>query len=238
MDSVIRGNSITREANYLLSGVLTDPTLPVVTIRDPLGIAAVTDATPTRISTGVYRYVFTVPDDGLLGVWATEWSGNVGGSAVGPVNDPFQVLPAGAIVIPGPSPYSYNLTTQIGQLRLLIDDRDLSSVSEDTPLEMRSVIFTDAECQAIIDVSGGEVFRAAAKALLIISGNRSLLVQKRTIGKVDIDYGQLRSDLIKLSQEYLAQSNQQPADGYVEQVWDDFSLRRIITSVQLRQSAG
>jgi hypothetical protein len=238
MESVVAGYPITREAHYVLAGVLTDPVLPVVTIRDPLGVAAVTDVTPDRVSVGVFRYVFTVPADGLLGAWATEWGGSLGGRALTPVDDPFLVLPPGAIVVPIPVSYTYNPTTPVGQLRLLIDDRDMSSISDTLPLERRSAIFTDDEIQAILDVSGQELMRAAAKALLIIAGNRSLLVQKRTIGKSDIDFGQLRSDLIKLSQEYLTQANEMPADGLVEQVWDDFSLRRIITNVQLREDVG
>jgi hypothetical protein len=239
MDSVIRGNSIVREAHFFLDGDLTDPALPRITIRDPLGVAQVQDATPTRISTGIYQYEYAVGLAALLGTWASEWAGIVAGQPVGPsTDDYFGVLPVGSIAPVPSSTYTYNLATTVGMVRLLIDDRDMSSVSTSLPLEQRSAIFTDEEIGQFLDLSGNDVLRGAAKGLVTIAGNRSLLVQSRRVGKAELDYGSVRKDLLAQADALIAQSIQQPADGYVEQVWDDFSLRRVITNTQLRANAG
>jgi len=237
VDSVIRGNSIVREAHFFLDGVLTDPSLPRITIRDPLGVAQVTDATPTRIGTGIYQYTYAVGLNALTGTWTSEWSGVISGNPLGPTTDDvFGVLPVGATP---PSPtYTYDLGTSIGVVRLLIDDRDLSSVDPLTPLEQRSAIFSDSEIEEFLSLSANDVLRASAKGLVTIAGNRSLLVQSRRVGKAELDYGSVRKDLMTQAEALITQSISQPADGYVEQVWDDFSLRRLITNTQLRQNAG
>jgi hypothetical protein len=239
MDSVIRGNPITREAHYFLDGVLTDPSLPRITIRDPLGVAQVQDATPTRIGTGLYQFTYDVPLGAVTGIWVSEWSGVVAGQAVGPSTDDFfGVLPLGAIVPVSSSTYTYDLATSTGVVRLLIDDRDMSSVSTSLPLEQRSAIFADEEIDQFLSLAGQDVLRAAAKGLVTIAGNRSLLVQSRKVGKGELDFGPVRKDLLAQAEALIAQSISQPADGYVEQVWDDFALRRLITNTQLRMNSG
>lgn len=237
MDSVIRGNTIVREAHFYLDGVLADPVLPRVTIRDSQGVAQVTDATPTRIGTGIYQYAYAVPLNALLGNWASEWQGTVGGQPVGPSSDDFfAVLPVGSVAPVPSSSYTYNLATNVGVVRLFIDDRDMSSVSTSLPLEQRSAIFTDEEIQEFLDLSGQDALRASAKALITIAGNRSLLVQSRRVGKADLDYGPVRKDLLAQADALVKEAISVPADAYAEQVWDDFSLRRILQNVVLRQA--
>jgi hypothetical protein len=239
MDSVIRGNPITREVHFFLDGDLTDPSLPRITIRDPLGVAQVSDATPTRIGVGIYQYTYAVDLGAPIGTWTSEWSGIIAAQSLGPTTDDyFGVLPVGAIAPVPSSTYTYNLATSTGVVRMLIDDRDMSSVSTSLPLEQRSAIFADEEIDQFLGLSGQDVLRAAAKGLITIAGNRSLLVQSRKVGKGELDFGSARKDLLAQAAALVAESISQPADGYVEQVWDDFSLRRIITNVQLRQNSG
>src|SRR5450830_777779 len=237
MDSVIRGQTIVREAHYFLDGVLTDPSLPRITIRDPLGVAQVQDATPTRIGTGIYQWTYAVGFNALTGYWVSEWSGVISGQTLGPsTDDYFGVLPVGSSV---PSAeYTYDLSSSVGVVRFLTDDRDMSSVSTSLPLEQRSAVWSDEEIVKMLDLSGQDVLRAAAKGLIVLAGNRSLLVQSRKVGKGELDFGQVRKDLLAQAAALVAESISQPADGYVEQVWDDFSLRRIITNSQLRQNYG
>lgn len=237
MDGVIRGQSITEEAHYQLDGVLTDPSLPRITIRDPLGVAQVTDATPTRLSTGIYQYTYAVAIDALTGIWSAEWDGTISGQ---PLTSTvyFQVLPLGAIVTPPSSTYTYVLGTPVGVVRYLTDDRDMSAVDLSLPLEQRSAIFTDEEVQTLLDLTGQDPLLAAAMGLTTIAGNRSLLVQSRRIGKADIDYGPVRRDLLAQAEALRTQAREIPADGYAEQVWDDFRLRQITTNIQLRENAG
>jgi hypothetical protein len=237
MDAVIRGNTITREAHYFLDGNLTDPALPRVTIKDALGVAQVQDAVPTRIGLGIYQYTYPVPGGATLGIWSALFQGSIGQQALGPVDDPFEVLPVGSIA-PAPVPdYTYDISTDIGKVRLLTDDRDMSSVSTALPLEQRSAVFSDTEIQTFLTMSNNDVFRAAAKGLITIANNRSLLVQSRRVGKAELDYGGVRKDLLASAEALITQSISQPADGYAEQVWDDYTMRRVVLNVTLRQSA-
>jgi len=109
------------------------------------------------------------------------------------------------------------------------------------PVRLRSAIFTDAEIQVFL-ASVGDVFSAAALALQTIAINRVLLVQRRQIGKTDVDYGDLRADLLKAADALREQAvlvgsdGFAPADGYAEHVWDDFSMREIYGNVVMREN--
>jgi hypothetical protein len=237
VSSVIVGNSITLEAHYRLDGVLTDPALPRVTIRDVNGVAQVTDATPTKLATGIYQYEYAVASNAPLGAWSAEWQGTISGQPLGPIAEYFTVLPVGYVTPTPSSSFTYNIATDVGKVRLYIDDRDMTNATTATPLERRSVIFTDEEVQTFIDVQGGDLNLAAAMALRTIANNRSLLVQRRQIGKTDVDYGTLRTDLLKSAQTFDDMANiGGPADGVAEIVYDDFSLRRIVWNEQLREA--
>lgn len=149
-----------------------------------------------------------------------------------------------------PGTYSYDPNADIGRVRLLIDDRDLSSVDASTPLEQRSAIFNDAEIQAFIDMGQGNplfgiptaqqsvpgmgYLYGAANALTAIAGNRQLLVQSRRIGRAQVEFGSVRQDLLKQATQILDIATNLPADGYAEQILTDFNLRRVIVNTQLR----
>lgn len=239
VDSVNRGNDITRTVRYHLDNVLTDPASPLVTIRNPLGVAVVVDATPTRLSAGIYQYTYSVALDALLGLWVSEFSGVLSGQSVGPTTtDYFNVLPVGAVSPVPNTSYTYDLSTSVGVVRLLIDDRDMSAIDSNLSLEQRSAIFADEEIEQFISLGGQDVLRAAAKALTTIAANKSLLVQSRRVGKAEIDYGSVRRDLLALAEAMIEQSNQQPADGYASQTWNDFSLRRLYEFQQMRDAGG
>jgi len=236
MDSVIRGNSITREAHYLLDSVLADPSLPRVTIRDPLGVAIVTDGVPTKTVTGVYQYTYAVVAGASLGVWQDEWQGTLSGQALGPTIGYFEVLPVGAIA-PVPSvTYTYNLATDTGKVRMLIQDHDMSSVSSSLPLEQRSAAFTDEEIAAMLVMTGSDLYDTAALALRTWAASKQLIVIARRLGQASVDYGSIRSDLLAMAKGYEERSTTTPADGYAEIAWDDFTMRRILTNVELRDS--
>lgn len=236
--SVIRGNATTQEGRYMLDGILTTPTQPRVTIRDSAGVVQLQDAIPTQISTGIFQHTYVVPLDALLGNWQWEWSGTIAGQSPAPAIDITVILPIGAIVSPPSSTYTYNLSTDVGRVRLLTDDRDMTLVSLSLPLEQRSAIFTDEEIATFLADNGGNVYSAAAVALITIAGNRSLLVMRRNIGKTDVDYGSVRKDLLAqaeaLQKQAAVSGTYGPADGYAEINYDDFSLRRIIANAAIR----
>lgn len=234
MDSVIRGNSIVREAHYNLDGVLTDPSTPRVTIRDPLGVAVIASAVPTRISTGIYQYSYPAALSDPTGVWQDEWQGTISGQALGPMIGLFQVLPVGAVAVVPSSTYTYNLATAVGRVRQLTDDRDMSSVSTSLPLEQRSAVWSDEEIQAILDDKAGSVYRAAATLLRVLASNRSLLVQSRKVGRAELDYGSVRRDLMALAKEYDDAEDVIPADAIAETFATDFGYRQVLENAVLR----
>lgn len=232
--AVVRGQSITLNARYRLDGVLTDPALPTYVIRDPANVT-VASGTPTRDSTGIYHVVFTPSLVAPLDTWQIIWDGVISGQPVGPIPEDFTVLPVGYVIPTPSSSFTYNIDTDVGKVRLLTDDRDMSNATTAVPLEKRSVIFTDEEIGFFI-TQGGSILMAAALGLRTIANNRSLLVQRRLIGRTDVDYGTLRRDLLAAASamEETATTGE-PADGYAERAYDDFSYRDIIVAEWARR---
>lgn len=139
--------------------------------------------------------------------------------------------------------YTYVPATPIGQLRLYIDDRDMSQIDPESPLETRSAIFTDVELSVFLGSNLSIPYLAAAEALTVIAGNRSLLVQSRRIGNTTVDYGNARADLLRQAAAFRELYNTQvgtlaPADGIAEIAYDDFAMRRIITNSGIRKWGG
>lgn len=232
--SVVRGTSITLEAQYKDgAGTLTNPTNPRISIFDPANVAIVVNATPNQISTGIYQYTYAVDIAAQLGYWSAQWQGTINGQAL-LSTESFQVIPAGTITPIYGGSYTYDLATSVGKVRMYIDDRDLSSVSTNLPLEQRSAIFTDEEVNAVLTQTSGDVMYASALALITISGNRQLLVQSRRIGRTVVDYGEVRKSLQAQAAQLIKMSNMQPADGLAEMSWNDFDFRQILLNAQLR----
>ena len=220
------GTVVTVHGEWDVAGQPEDPTTVTLVVQDPLGIetSTVYPAAPIiKDSTGRY-HADLVPDDG--GLWHYRWEGS--GLASGAQDGQFWI----AASFVGAEEYTYDLTTDVGEVRLYIDDRDLSHVTSANP-RRRSCIFNDAEIARFITRGGGTMM-GASLALRTIAINKALLVQRRTIGKTDVDYGSLRSDLLKAAKEFQEQAaiageivGVAPADGVVEHAWDQFSARDI-----------
>jgi hypothetical protein len=231
-DKVVLGKTTYRLAEYVdENGALFDPDNPVVSVTDPAGVVRVTDATPVRNSLGMYEYDYLVALNDLTGTWVVYWSGSKDGEPVPPTPDYFDVVTPGEVSVTG---YTYDPTTDIGQVRLYIDDRDMSNNGSSVPLEQRSSIFSDQEIGTFLADAQGVVLFAAAKALITIAGNRQLLVQSRRIGKATVDFGSARQSLMAQAQALVQMAISQPADGIADIAYDDFTLRRIIVNTQLR----
>jgi len=234
MQSVIRGNSITLEAQYKDgTGAVSDPVAPTASIFDPSDVALVVDATPTRMSTGIYRYAYIVGNTAPAGTWRIVWGGTVDNQAL-ISTEYFEVVLAGAI-IPSDATYTYSTGTSIGKVRMYIDDRDMSATSSLLPLEERSAIFSDEEINSMLSDCAGDVMYASARALTTISGNRQLLVRTRRIGKTVVDYGTATESLQKQAMQLILMSNMQPADALAEISWTDPAFRQILVNAQLRK---
>ena len=90
---------------------------------------------------------------------------------------------------------SYDLTTQIGQVRLLISDNDETDE-----------IFKDDELQAFLDMEGSDKL-AAAQALDTIADNKALASKVLTSSDVAVDGAKLADSLRKRAIELRNQSD-------------------------------
>lgn len=82
-ESIVVGNSITLDA-FTSDGTgnsVDDPDLRV-SIIDPNGATVVNLATPTRVGTGHYQYVYAVASTARPGAWAARWFGTIEGASV------------------------------------------------------------------------------------------------------------------------------------------------------------
>lgn len=239
MQSVVRGTSIDLDVRYEDgTGTLVDPTSPHVDLIDSNGSQFLMGAVPARMSLGLYRYVFACPLNAPLNTWTANWYGTFTGPVqIGPIPDYFTVLPVGAIVPILSGSYTYDPTSDVGYIRMAIDDRDLTEVSTLIPYEQRSAIFTDEEIGQVVAATGDRNY-AIATLLTFIANNRSLLIQSRRVGRTEVNFGSIRADLLKTAQFFIDTANQTPADGYAEIAWTDFALRRIIINKQQRDTSG
>lgn len=82
--STYQGQSVTLEADFAVSGVLVAVTGITLTVTDPVGTieVVVTSAGITNPSTGVYQYVWSVPDIAPSGSHLASWSASYGGSPI------------------------------------------------------------------------------------------------------------------------------------------------------------
>jgi len=69
-----RGSTVTIEATITdESGNPLTPDSQLVEIYDPDGNLKASSTTPTLVSTGVYRFSYTLPSDAELGEWLVKW---------------------------------------------------------------------------------------------------------------------------------------------------------------------
>lgn len=72
--------------------------------------------------------------------------------------------------------YTYDLNTQIGQMRLLMPDNDKASY-----------LFEDEEYDAFLVAENGNVRNATALALEVTATSQALLIRSIRIGKLSVD---------------------------------------------------
>lgn len=217
----------------LVSFLLRDPSSAVVV--GPFGIPPVVD----EPGIGEYSYTWSVPIGADLGDWTAEWTGLILGEQVAGF-ELVEVVLAGSV---STGDYTYDTSSAVGQVRLYIDDRDLTRVANSIPLEQRSAIFADDEIQVFLDASNSVVLYAAALGLNTIANNRNLLVQSRRLGKTTVDFGQARKDYTAQANELRKRADEQglgamaPALAFAEIAYTDFGLRTIILNTDLRTNS-
>lgn len=131
--------------------------------------------------------------------------------------------------------YTYDLDTDVGKVRLLAQDHDMSAVSIALPLEMRSAAFSNEEIQAIIDLAGPNLFEAAAAVLRTWANNKQLIVVARKFARGEVSYGDIRDYLLKAAKALEDRVAATPADAIVDTAWNEFVADQIIINTWARE---
>lgn len=97
MFSVAQGENIVLSAvTYDEFGAPANASAIAVDIIDPAGTVVVTDAIPTNVGTGQYEYTYAVALDATISnQWKARWNATVNGTAIGPIEEFFEVTEAG-----------------------------------------------------------------------------------------------------------------------------------------------
>lgn len=126
-------------------------------------------------------------------------------------------------------PFTYDVTTNRGKVRLLITDRDAANE-----------IFNDNEIDAFLSMMGSNVFRAAAIALFQIAATEALLLKVIRLLELTTDGAKVADSLRALALEYqekadLAEAGEAAGSfDYAEMVVDDFTYRERVLKEELR----
>lgn len=70
-----QGTTVRLNINFKKNGELTDVYSPgTVTILNPSNVIKVSDKTPTKLSTGIYYYDYTIVSTAPMGIWTDRWT--------------------------------------------------------------------------------------------------------------------------------------------------------------------
>lgn len=129
------------------------------------------------------------------------------------------------------STFTYDVSNDIGMVRLLIEDWDVSAHTG--ARDTWSCIFTDEEIQAFLNRFNGSVYMAASQALHSICNSKAMLSIRRKIGDYDEDLTNISIQLRQQAKEFrdMAEAeDDEPADAYAEMAVDDFTTREILAN--------
>jgi len=119
--------------------------------------------------------------------------------------------------------FTYDVTTSRGKVRLNIGD-----------IVSASAIFSDAEIDAFISMSSGDVFYASAIALLGIASTKALLAKKKSAGNYSEDLSMIAKELREQAKYFMEMSTGEPYEAVGEQIYTDFNYNEILKNAALR----
>ena len=93
--------------------------------------------------------------------------------------------------------FTYDTSTNIGKVRLLIRDKDSSNY-----------VFEDEELSLFLDMADGNTYLASAFALRNMATSEAKLVQKYKVGTKSVDKGNKVKTLLELADKYESMANQ------------------------------
>lgn len=103
--------------------------------------------------------------------------------------------------------FTYDTSTDLGRVRLLITDRDASNQ-----------IFSDAEIEAFLAMEGDDVFLAAAAATETIARNEALVLKVIEVLDLKTDGAKVAAELRASARDLRSRSEQQGAFAIVEMI--------------------
>lgn len=140
------------------------------------------------------------------------------------------------------SSFSYDPATDIGRVRLLIQDWDVRNVGGERGTW--SCVFTDEELAAILadwGTNAGRYFWAACTALTSIAADASKLAVRVRIGdyeeepdNIAIQLRQQAGEFRTMALQLDSDASDVPADAVAEMAWDDFTQREILRNYAAR----
>ena len=119
--------------------------------------------------------------------------------------------------------FTYDLSTNLGQVRLNIGDTD--SANE---------VFSDAEITSILSSSSDDVNLATGRALLIIANQKSRLAKIKKAGNYSEDTTKIADSLRKDAQVWFDQASIVPWDEVMEQTFGNIGEEQFIAREYLR----
>lgn len=127
--------------------------------------------------------------------------------------------------------FNYDLTTDIGVMRLSIPDRVNTLVEP--------AMFSDEELSAFLSFEG-DLRRGIAQALEVIATDQALVLKVMRVQNIQTDGAKLAAELRARAKGLREQAAQEEANegllfGIAEQVYDVFSLRERLINEALRR---
>lgn len=123
--------------------------------------------------------------------------------------------------------YTYNLTTDIGKVRLKSADRFLDDSSK--------YIFTDEEIQAFLDLENDSILRAAASAVEAIAQDENLVKGKIKILDLQLDSTAVAKEMRQYAKSLREQAaeNEDFTFDYAEMADNTFAIREQVAKDRL-----
>ena len=121
--------------------------------------------------------------------------------------------------------YTYDLSNNIGKVRLNIQDTDSTNAS-----------FSDEEINAILSQVGSDIYRASSRLLLILAGNKAKLAIRRTAGDYSEDLTAMAKELREQAKLFLEMAGMEPAEATAELQSTDFAYRQFMINETISEN--
>ncbi len=112
--------------------------------------------------------------------------------------------------------FSYDLTTEIGKLRLLLQDIDATNP-----------IFSDEELGVFLSFGEHDLYLSASEAWLALAGNYAKLAKRKSISKYSHDLSQIANECREQATYYKEKAELAPADDFAAVTLSDFQRREM-----------